>query len=123
MVMVAYSHKSVIVDEVEYPFPSGLYLSRLIRTLQAWPHDDELVRLLTDVTGMGSRYAKEISEVGVRVRVRTCICGLSVSARPCVLVSAAVCVCMCLRSRVFARVTHAGCARGVVCACGCVLVR
>mmetsp|Transcript_34718 Transcript_34718/g.50972 ORF Transcript_34718/g.50972 Transcript_34718/m.50972 type:complete len:404 (+) Transcript_34718:256-1467(+) len=58
----SYSSKSISVGGVEYPFPSGLYLSRLIGTLQTWPHEDELVKMVSDVQGMGNRHAKEMSE-------------------------------------------------------------
>ena len=59
----SYSRKSISVNGIEYPFPSGLYLSRMIHLLQQFPRDNPMVRLLSDVEGMGNKYAKEMSEV------------------------------------------------------------
>merc|ERR1712238_339719 len=78
-----YSHKSILIGEIEYPFPSGIYLSKLIQKLsitnndplekkckdyhQQKQQDEDLLRLLSDVSilGCGSvhRYVKELSEV------------------------------------------------------------
>jgi hypothetical protein len=60
---VSYSYKSISIDNMEYPFPSGLYLSRLIHLMSQLPRDDPAVRLLCDVRTIGKKYAKEISEV------------------------------------------------------------
>jgi hypothetical protein len=57
-----YSHRSITVDETEYPFPSGLYLSRIIqltRTISSL--DNPLMNLITDVS-ISPKYTKEISE-------------------------------------------------------------
>ena len=62
-VSASYSYKSISVNNVEYPFPSGLYLTRLIHTLQQFPRNDPLVQLLSNVQHHGNKYAKEISEV------------------------------------------------------------
>ena len=59
----SYSYKSLTVGNVEYPFPSGLYLSRIIQLIQRWPREDPLVRMLTNVQSFGGKYSKEISEV------------------------------------------------------------
>jgi len=81
--VVTYSHNSISVGEMEYPFPSGMYPTKLIQRLSAAiditssyeenqgrhqrEQDRKLLRLLSDVSilGCGSvqRYAKEISEV------------------------------------------------------------
>jgi len=78
-----YSHKSILIGEIEYPFPSGIYLSKLIQKLsktnndpsekkykdhhQQKQQDEDLLRLLSDISilGCGSvhRYVKELSEV------------------------------------------------------------
>ena len=57
----SYSSKSLILGEMEYPFPSGLYLSRLIGLLQKWPRDDPLVELVSNTERI-NKYSKEISE-------------------------------------------------------------
>ncbi|MGK3740928.1 MAG: hypothetical protein ACI8RD_000912 [Bacillariaceae sp.] len=84
-----YSHNSILIGEIEYPFPSGIYLTNLIQKLshdtissdnlfekenkvhrqqqkQKLHQDEDLLRLLSDVSilGCGSvhKYAKEISE-------------------------------------------------------------
>lgn len=84
-----YSHNSISIGEIEYPFPSGIYSTKLIQRLTkaigtsmiddnnfddgagGQQHEREqetkLLRLLSDISilGCGSvhRYAKEISEV------------------------------------------------------------
>ena len=75
-----YSHNSISIGEIEYPFPSGIYSTKLIQRLSKTigsplgeednsldEHDAKLLRLLSDVSiiGCGSahRYAKEVSEV------------------------------------------------------------
>jgi hypothetical protein len=72
-----YSYKSLSIGETEFPFPSGLYLARLISLVQKCPNrsNDPLVELLSNnyVTSnnksknkrqsiFGNRYAKEITE-------------------------------------------------------------
>jgi len=72
-----------LIGEIEYPFPSGIYLSKLIQKLsktnndpsekkykdhhQQKQQDEDLLRLLSDISilGCGSvhRYVKELSEV------------------------------------------------------------
>jgi hypothetical protein len=56
-----YSHEAILVNQVEYPFPTGLYLSRLIFLMRKSEQNDPLVTILTDPS-LGSRYSKEISE-------------------------------------------------------------
>ena len=80
--IATYSHNSISIGEMEYPFPSGLYATKLIQKLSATvadssstedevkqqqrKQDAKLLCLLSDVSiiGCGSvhRYAKEISE-------------------------------------------------------------
>lgn len=57
-----YSNKSINVNEVEYPFPSGVYLSRIIQLTRLKDPNDPLLRILTDPI-LGNKYPKEISEV------------------------------------------------------------
>ena len=81
-----YSHNSILIGETEYPFPSGIYLTKLIQKLShdtgdnllekknkehrqqklQLQQDEDLLRLLSDVSilGCGSvhKYAKEVSE-------------------------------------------------------------
>eukprot|EP00980_Cylindrotheca_fusiformis_P004826 scaffold1034_cov127-Cylindrotheca_fusiformis.AAC.7 len=77
-ISVNYSYKSLSIGELEYPFPSGMYLSRLISLVQKWPNrmNDPLVELVANNylppgnkskmarSGgvFGNRYAKEITE-------------------------------------------------------------
>jgi hypothetical protein len=66
---VSYTHKSVFCGNIEYPFPSGLYLSRVINLSNIFPSSNVYLRIVTDhhhdaVLG-GSKsagYAKEVSE-------------------------------------------------------------
>jgi Ni,Fe-hydrogenase III small subunit len=79
--VATYSHNSISIGEIEYPFPSGIYSTKLIQRLSTavakGTQDDfqqhhqreqaaKLLRLLSDVSilGCGSvhRYAKEVSE-------------------------------------------------------------
>ena len=80
--VATYSHNSISIGEIEYPFPSGIYSTKLIQRLssmlgrgydeedelqkQQREQDEKLLRLLSDVSiiGCGSmnRYAKEVSE-------------------------------------------------------------
>ena len=57
---VSYSYRSIFVGNLEYPFPSGLYLTRLIALMNQLPREDPLLRILTDTTQV--KYAKEMSE-------------------------------------------------------------
>ena len=89
--VVTYSHNSILIGEMEYPFPSGIYSTKLIQGMAAsivsnddeenqqkeYHHqqrqrrrrgqDEKLLRLLSDVSilgcGSAQRYAKEVSEV------------------------------------------------------------
>lgn len=88
-VPVTYSHRSISVGQTEYPFPSGLYLTKLIQISSAfrrktsqqcdnrrcgnqgydWQESDSdrrMLDLLSDVTKLGNgsihKYTKEISE-------------------------------------------------------------
>mmetsp|Transcript_8546 Transcript_8546/g.20903 ORF Transcript_8546/g.20903 Transcript_8546/m.20903 type:complete len:497 (+) Transcript_8546:107-1597(+) len=80
--LATYSHNSISIGEMEYPFPSGIYATKLIQKLSATvadtssaedelqqqqrKEDKKLLCLLSNVSiiGCGSvhRYAKEISE-------------------------------------------------------------
>ena len=84
--VATYSHNSISIGEIEYPFPSGIYSTKLIQRLsmavgsvvpgsedkddvrqhRQREQDAKLLRLLSDVSilGCGSvhRYAKEVSE-------------------------------------------------------------
>ncbi len=80
--VATYSHNSISIGEIEYPFPSGIYSTKLIQRLSSMlgrsfdeedalqknqrEQDEKLLRLLSDVSiiGCGSmnRYAKEVSE-------------------------------------------------------------
>ncbi len=78
---VSYTSNSICVNEIEYPFPSGMYLARVIEltnrlnsTVAHAPstcatsstintiHTDPLLAILTDTKSMGNKYGKEISE-------------------------------------------------------------
>jgi hypothetical protein len=79
---VSYSHKSLSVGSMEYPFPSGMYLTRLIQELSkvctargchiGQQQEQNLLQLLSNVSKLGgggsssgssmARYAKELSE-------------------------------------------------------------
>ena len=66
-IVASYSYKSLTFGETEYPFPTGLYLSRIIPILQKWPRDDPLVKLVSNTCpneyhNFGNKYAKELSE-------------------------------------------------------------
>lgn len=75
--VATYSHNSISIGEIEYPFPSGIYSTKLIQRLSASLasssgdkndsfQDEKLLHLLSDVSiiGCGSvqKYAKEVSE-------------------------------------------------------------
>jgi hypothetical protein len=64
---VSYTSNSLFVGELEYPFPSGLYLTRVVELSRrtrtsAASAADPLLELLTDTHSMGNKYGKEISE-------------------------------------------------------------
>ena len=61
---VSYTSNSLFVNSMEYPFPSGLYLSRVIELGNSLDHPagDPLYRIVTDTRSVGNKYAKEISE-------------------------------------------------------------
>jgi len=82
---VSYTSNSICVNEMEYPFPSGMYLTRVIELTNrlqtsfayATPITDgssdpinttrtesanPLLAILTDTKSMGNKYGKEISE-------------------------------------------------------------
>jgi hypothetical protein len=56
-----YSHKSLFIGDTEFPFPSGLYLTRVIKLMRTVPLTDPLLELLSGFS-IGPNYAKEISE-------------------------------------------------------------
>lgn len=56
-----YTSESVTVNGVDYPFPSGTYLSRVIFLTSDIPATDPLLKILTDPV-LGNKYAKEVSE-------------------------------------------------------------
>ena len=74
----SYSYKSLSLGETEYPFPSGLYLARLISLIQktTLPQNDPIHQLLSNnylpapsnpkkarpTSTFGNKYAKEITE-------------------------------------------------------------
>ena len=82
---VSYTSNSICVNEMEYPFPSGMYLTRVIELTNRLHRSfsnaistaiatsdtintthlqssDPLLAILTDTKSMGNKYAKEISE-------------------------------------------------------------
>lgn len=59
---VTYTHKSLLVNSQSYPFPSGMYLTRVISLSRTVPTSDPLLQILTDTRSMGNKYAKECSE-------------------------------------------------------------
>ena len=79
----SYSYKSLTVGNVEYPFPSGLYLSRIIQLIQRWPREDPLVRMLTNVQSFGGKYSKEISEVMAMIDAVERGVKMTCGGRPC----------------------------------------
>lgn len=76
----SYSYKSLSLGETEYPFPSGLYMARLISLIQKspLPQNDPILQLLSNnylpapssqnpkkarpTSTFGNKYAKEITE-------------------------------------------------------------
>jgi hypothetical protein len=62
----SYSFNSVTIDHTIYPFPSGLYMSRVLGLTRTLPVTDPLLDLLTDPGHCGrgaSKQSKELSEV------------------------------------------------------------
>ena len=59
---VSYTHRSVFCGEMEYPFPTGLYLTRIIQLTNLYPPDNPLLALLRDTSFYGNKYSKEMSE-------------------------------------------------------------
>jgi hypothetical protein len=64
---VSYTSNSLFVGELEYPFPFGLYLTRVVELSRRIPAGsagtvDPLLAILTDTYSMGNKYGKEISE-------------------------------------------------------------
>jgi hypothetical protein len=59
---VSYTHRSLFCGEMEYPFPTGLYLTRVIQLTNLYPPHDPLLRILRDTSFFGNKYSKEISE-------------------------------------------------------------
>ena len=69
-----YSFKSLSIGEMEYPFPSGIYLTRMISLVQRWPlsscrqQDDPLIKLVsnnyipTEAAPTGSNKKQRISK-------------------------------------------------------------
>ena len=80
-----YSSDSLLVNRVEYPFPSGLYLSKTIYLTRRFPSNDPLLALITDPS-LGNKFAKEISEAMAMCDAvdRACklICGRAASLIP-----------------------------------------
>jgi hypothetical protein len=76
--VVSYSHKSISVGQTEYPFPSGVYMAKLIQMMCTassgnngqsdinQQEDVALLQLLANVTKLGGgsvhKYTKELSE-------------------------------------------------------------
>ena len=60
----SYTSKSILLGDFEYPFPTGLYFSRLIQLMRTKPVHDPLLSMLTD-SSLGNKYGKEISEIMV----------------------------------------------------------
>lgn len=59
-----YNFNSVTVDQVQFPFPSGLYLSRVLDLTRTLPSTDPLLDLLTNSrkSGGATKHTKEVSE-------------------------------------------------------------
>lgn len=56
-----YTSDSLLIGGIDYPFPSGTYLSRVIFLTRNIPSSDILMQMITDPM-LGNKYAKEISE-------------------------------------------------------------
>jgi hypothetical protein len=61
----SYSSKSLLLGNFEYPFPTGLYLSRVVQLTRSIPSCDPMLQMITDPC-LGNKYSKEISEIMVR---------------------------------------------------------
>jgi hypothetical protein len=59
---VSYTHRSLFCGETEYPFPTGLYLTRIIQLTNIFPPHNPLLALLRDTSYYGNKYSKEMSE-------------------------------------------------------------
>ena len=59
---VSYTHRSIFCGDMEYPFPSGLYLSKIIQLTNLYPPGNPLLSMLRDTQFLGKKYAKEMSE-------------------------------------------------------------
>lgn len=60
---VSYTHRSLLVGDMDYPFPTGLYLTKIIQLTNIFPPDDPLLLMLRDTSFYGTtKYGKEISE-------------------------------------------------------------
>ncbi len=67
----SYTSKSVLVGNFEYPFPSGIYLSRviqLIRSASVTLSQNSLLEMITEPC-LGNKYSKEISEIMVSKQI------------------------------------------------------
>lgn len=60
----SYSSKSLQLGNFEYPFPSGLYLARVVQLTRSISTSDPLLQMITDPC-LGNKYSKEISEIMV----------------------------------------------------------
>lgn len=62
---INYSHKSIFVNNFEIPFPTGLYLTRLLQLSKRIGFQNPLIELLTNLSIVSeqNKYSKEISEV------------------------------------------------------------
>lgn len=60
---VTYTHRSLLVGDMDYPFPTGLYLTKIIQLTNIYPSDNPLLMMLRDTSFYGTaKYSKEISE-------------------------------------------------------------
>jgi hypothetical protein len=59
--LASYTYKSIIANQIEFPFPTGLYLSRVIQLTRHLSQSDPLLDIITDPS-LGNKYPKEISE-------------------------------------------------------------
>lgn len=66
----SYSSKSLLLGNFEYPFPTGMYLSRVVQMTRTVVSNDPLLLMITDPC-LGNKYSKEITEVMVRMLSRT----------------------------------------------------
>ena len=65
---ITYTSNSLLVNNSEYPFPTGLYLTRVIQLMKktmsssSMTSEDPLLDLITNTSIFGNNYNKEISE-------------------------------------------------------------